>query len=113
MSDEIQNAIIESARIEIERGGILDVWVFLDFGNRSQGFGGWALYLDKSCAHHKIAGVAGHHIFRIMQIAGASSWEGIVGKSVRCIATTEKIIALGHIIKDEWYYPEREFENAR
>ena len=46
MSEE-RNAVIESARLEIERG-LLTAWLMLDYGGAGQGFGGWCERLAKT-----------------------------------------------------------------
>jgi len=108
---EQKNAVITSARIEIERG-VLTMWLSLDYGTGSQqGFGGYALYLPKSYRHsNKQSNFAGHFIYRVLTIAGVKSFDDLVGKSIRVKADFDKVHAIGHIIKDEWY-PIDETEN--
>lgn len=50
----IKNAIINNAKIHFENGGILTVWLGLDYGGSGQGFGGYSLHLPKSYKHYKI-----------------------------------------------------------
>lgn len=113
---EIQNAVIESVRITIERGFILDSWLMLDYGGAGQGFGGWGLYLGKTATHHKVESVAGHFIYRCMEIAGVESWAEMKGRTIRAKTTGGwggKIIAIGHIIKDDWFNPQKDFDALR
>lgn len=105
----VQNAIIESAAINIERGGILDVSLQLCLEGGSQSFGGWSLYLDRSFANHKMEGIAGHHIFRVMKIAGVEHWDKLKGKSIRVRGDSNKLDAIGHIVKDDWFCPKEEY----
>ncbi len=107
---EIKNAVIESATITIGDRGFLDCWLQLDYGGIGQGFGGYALYLPKSFSHHKMESVAGHHIFRIMEIAGAESWDELEGKTIRVKTTWTKAIAIGHIVKDDWFCPSDDYK---
>lgn len=107
---EIKNAIIESARITTGESGFLDVWIQLDFGAVGQGFGGYALYLPKSFANHKLQSVAGHHIFRIMEVAGVETWDAVKGKSIRARCNWSRIEAIGHIVKDDWFCPEQDYK---
>lgn len=111
----IQNAIIESASITSEDHGLLSAWVHLDYGGSHQGFGGYTLYLPNNFKHHaKDAGYAGHFIFRTMQVAGVGKWENLKGKTVRVKLTQEglggRIIAIGHIVNDDWFCPEEDFK---
>lgn len=107
------NAQIESASIKIERGFILSAWITLNYGGIGQNFGGYALMLDKTSAHHESAkkfNCAGIFILRILEIAGVESWEELKGKTIRVRKTDEwgSIISIGHIIKDDWFNPEEE-----
>lgn len=110
---EIKNAVIESADITTRDRGFLDCWLTLDYGGSGQGFGGWTLYLPKSWKHHKVESVAGHHIFRIMEIAGVEKWDQLVGKTIRVKANHSKIHAIGHIVKHDWYCPEDDFKRVK
>jgi len=101
----IQNAVIESATITKGDRGFLDCWLGLDYGGSGQGFGGYALYLPKSFDNHKLESVAGHHIFRILEIAGVDSFDQLKGKTIRTRGTYSKIEAIGHIVKDDWFCP--------
>jgi len=106
---EIKNAIIENVRITND--GILSVWLDLNYGNSSQGFGGYSLYLPKSNKHHSIKSVAGHFIWRIMEIAGVTEWRELLGKPIRVKSEYTKVHAIGHIINDDWFDPSSDFEN--
>jgi len=111
----IKNAIITGTTLSNEDHGLLSAWLYLDFGGSGQGFGGYALYLPKNFKHHsKDAGFAGHFIFRCLQIADVSKWEDLKGKTIRVKHDVEglggKIIATGHIIKDDWFNPSEDFK---
>lgn len=106
---EIKNAIIESAKIDIGDRGYLDVWLTLDYGGSGQGFGGYAIYLPKSFKHHKLESVAGHHLFRIMEIAGVEQWDKLKGKTVRARVVNGLVEAIGHIVKDDWFCPKDDY----
>jgi hypothetical protein len=111
MSDlEPKNAIIESAKLSKGDRGFLDCWLYLDYGGAGQGFGGYALYLPKSWDHHKLESVAGHHIFRILEIAGVEDWDQLKGKSIRVKAQHGGVKAIGHIIKEDWFCPEQDYK---
>jgi len=109
---EIKNAVITSASISKADRNLLDAWLYLEYESGGQGFGGYALYLPKDFTHHKDGGnIAGHFIFRCMEVAGVDTWEQLRGKTIRVKATRSKVHAIGHIIKDDWFSPEIDFKN--
>lgn len=107
-----RNAIIESATITSDDHGLLTSWLMLDYGGSGQGFGGYGLYLPKSFKHHSLLSHAGHWIWRIMEIADVTKWDDLQGKTIRVRQTNNygRIIAIGHIIKNMWFDPEKEFD---
>lgn len=107
---EIHNAIVKSASLDDAERGFLTGWFQLDYGNREQGFGGHCLYLPKGFTHHEIASFAGHFIWRSMEICGVSCWKDIPGKSVRVRVEKGLAVAIGHIIKDDWFFPAHDFD---
>jgi len=111
--NEIKNAIIESVSLTIEDHGLLTAWVHLDYGGSVQGFGGYALYLPKDFKHGKInSGFAGHFIFRCLEISGAYEWKEITGKTVRVEIENGIVSAIGHIVKNDWFCPAKDFKTT-
>jgi hypothetical protein len=108
---ETRNAVIEGAQITNDAHGVLSAWLFLDYGDCSQGFGGHALYLPKSFLHHKLNSLAGHFIWRVMEIASVTEWDKLKGKTIRVRVRDDdgSIDAIGHIIKEDWFCPREEF----
>lgn len=111
MEAEIKNAIIEDVTIDTGDRGLLTVWLYLNYGGTSQGFGGFALYLPKDFTHYTNKGdFAGHFIFRCMEIAGVGQWKDMKGKTVRAKSTHGSVEEIGHIVKDDWFNPSKDFE---
>lgn len=111
MSDlETKNAVITGASITNDDHGLLSAWVSLDYGGAGQGFGGYSLYLPKSFKHARNqANYAGHFIWRVMEVAGVSEWAQLKGKAVRVKANHSGVAELGHIVKNDWFNPTKEF----
>jgi hypothetical protein len=108
MSVEIKNAVIQRAYFDTERG--LSAWLDLDYGGSGQGFGGYLLYAPKGWKAHESKGnYAGHFIYRCLQIADVSDWSKLPGRTVRVKAEHSKVHAIGHIIKDDWFDPSKDF----
>jgi hypothetical protein len=114
----IKNAVISSASITTADRGLLDAWLNLDYGGSGQGFGGFALYLPKSWTHYSLLSPAGHFIFRVMEIAGVDKWENLKGKTIRVKTDSDRdfdgsIVAIGHIVKDDWFNPSEDFAEVK
>jgi len=107
-----QNAVITSARLTKSEKGILSMWLMLDYGGSAQGFGGYVLYIPQDYKFHNIHGFAGHWIWRCLEIAGVEDFSELTGRTVRVRLDKSygKIIAIGHIIKDDWFDPSKELE---
>ncbi len=109
---EIKNAVIKAVKFDTERG--LSAWLTLDYGGSGQGFGGFLLYAPKDWAGHNHGGnFAGHFIYRCLEIGGVDDWAKLVGKTIRVRSDRAGlgglIVAIGHIIKDDWFNPREEF----
>lgn len=109
---ETRNAIIEEATITNDDHGCLSAWLHLKYDGGGQGFGGYALYLPATCTHHKLLSHAGHFIWRVMEIADVSEWSKLKGKAIRVRCCHTSVEAIGHIIKEDWFYPRRDFKET-
>jgi hypothetical protein len=111
MEPEMRNAIIESTMLGIEDHGILTALILLDFGGSGQGFGGYALDTYNIEKGERVPSPGcGFFIQRVLEVVGVERWEELPHKHVRVIADGGKVHAIGHIIKNKWFYPEKEFK---
>ncbi len=118
MEEIIKNAVITGVEITNDDHGLLSAWIYLDCGGSSQGFGGYVLYLPKDFKHAtNQKNYCGHFIWRVMEIAGVTEWSRLPGKCVRVRGGGKyggaEIEAIGHIIKDDWFWPKDEFEKMK
>lgn len=111
----IQNAIVERVSLDDSDRQILSAWLHLQYDGSGQGFGGYSLYLPSSFKNTGGPNYCGHFIWRCMQIAGVSAWQDIPGKTIRVKQDSPfgSIIAIGHIVKEDWFDPKAEFELLR
>jgi hypothetical protein len=104
--------VITAAYFDTERG--LSAWLSLDYGGSGQGFGGYMLYVPKDWSHHGgQANYCGHFIYRCLEIGDATDWAKLVGRTVRVKSEHSKVHAIGHIVKDDWFDPSKEFEELK
>ena len=105
----IRNAKITNTLITNDAHGSLSIFIFLDFGDFQQGFGGWSLYSpnleDETKEPVNNENYTGHVIWRILKIADCRSWEKLIGKNVRAMIEGSYITKIGHILQDEWFDP--------
>lgn len=111
---ETRNALIESASLNMS-DGFLTVWLTLDYGGTGQGFGGYILYAPRDWKHHNPSGpnYAGHFIARVMEIADVRDWDRVAGKTIRVRGNHGGVQAIGHIVKDDWFAPQADFEKMQ
>ena len=93
------NAVIIKTRIEIEDDGIITAELMVRYAGGVQSFGGWNIEGQPKWLR------------RVIDTVGVMGWNDLVGKNLRVRGTFEKISAIGHIIEDRWFEPEKEFEN--
>lgn len=112
----IENALVTSARIELNDHGILDVWLLLERHNCSQGFGGYHLgaHVFKPSQAREVFqktkhNYCGHQLIRIMQVCGVLEFSACVGRAIRIGVQDRLIKEIGHITRDDWYNPTMDF----
>lgn len=105
---ETKNAVITCAEIFIEDHGILTAFLYLDYGGESQGFGGYGL--QSNSWPNDTPNRAGMFIRRTLEVVGVDNWKNLPGKTIRVKADHTKVHSIGHIIKDNWFTPQEEFE---
>lgn len=106
----IKNAVITAATISNEDYGCLSVWLTLDYGGTGQGFGGFNLGNKTLKEFSKEGGNAcGWFLNRCMAVADVTKWDDMVGKTIRVSSSHEKVDAIGHILKDDWFNPSKDF----
>ena len=102
----VRNAIIESAEIFHDENASLTIWIKLHYGdNVSQGFGWRNLYqIGKATC------LAGHFIWRMMEVAQVREWKHLPGRTVRVKCDHLQVIGVGHIVNEDWFIPKEDFE---
>ena len=107
-----QNAIIADATLGMDDRGFLTAWLRLDYDGFVQGFGGFSLYSSKPSEYYQLASLAGHFIYRVLEIADVHEWSELKGKTIRMKASHVRVEAIGHIINDSWFNPGDEFKSG-
>jgi hypothetical protein len=95
----IRNAIVESTHLGKEDHGIVTCQLHLSYGSSNQSFGGHSLMYEKY-------GIA--YINAILETLNVNKWENLPGTHLRVKSTSQKIVAIGHIINDTWFNPEED-----
>lgn len=100
-TEKIENAVIESFNIFIERGALTSFLNIRLSDSAAQSFGGF--YLDRTMALW---------IRSILRIAGVDDINDLAGKSIRIkYKDDSSIMAIGHFLNDDWFDPKKEFED--
>jgi hypothetical protein len=100
---ETQNAIITRVELEGERG--LSAWIDLDYGGMCQSFGGYMLLGGNK-------NYCGTFIRRCLDVGGVMEWSKLVGKTVRVKRDQGLAVAIGHIVKDDWFEPRKDLQQT-
>lgn len=111
---EIVNARIDSTTLGLEGHGIMSAMIGLDYGGYHQGFGGYGM--DEPVKdgtgkflHRRGTAFGCEFIRRVLEVVGVETWEQLKGKHVRVrrmAGCNGAIVAIGNILKDEWFSPD-------
>lgn len=99
------NAKIDHTRLGFEDHGIFTFLIYLEYGVSGQGAGMWSL--DQK------TGQGMQIIPKILKALEIDNWEDLKGSIIRVKREDKlngKVIALGHIIKDQWVDFDVEFK---
>lgn len=105
--DEIINAIITGTKLGIEDHGMMTCMITCEGDHWGQGFGGYGLAVYDKAKDKEIGTAYGmEFVMRILEAVGVENWEDLKGTHVRIDKTHTKVLGIGHILKDQWFYPE-------
>lgn len=111
MTTEIKNAIIERTMLGKEDHGIMTAFLYLNFGGAGQGFGGYALDEFNQLLNKRVGMAYGmKFLIRILEVLEVEKWESLPGQHLRVDAEWGRIHGIGHILKNNWFYPDKEKE---
>ena len=100
---QIKNAEITETMLGLEGHGIFSFMIYLGFNKHSsQGFGGWVLGpgTDK-------------FIKEVLKVVGVEKWEDLKGKAVRAAEEDGRLIGIGNLFEEQWFYPKDFFEKLK
>lgn len=111
---EVRNAVIQSTMLGVEDHGILTCMIHTSSGVVGQGFGGWAFDAWNERAKRREGTAWGmHFVGLLLSTLEVGSWEKLPGTPCRVRATHNKIVAIGHFIRDRWFEPEKDLAFLR
>jgi hypothetical protein len=103
---EEKNARITGVSFGYEDHGILTCTVGLDYGGSGQSFGGYALDTYDKEKKKRIGTAFGtQFILEILRVLDIRTWEKLPGVVIRVRASHNKVHAIGHALKDQWFTP--------
>lgn len=115
--ESVENGIIKSVSLSNEDHGCLSGWLFLEFGCGGCGFGGYSIGKADGGNLASPGNYAAEWIVRCINVVIGrwGKWEDLPGQPVRVLSegTGGQIVAIGHFLKDEWFCPRVEFEQAK
>ena len=110
--EKIENAIIDFGWISIEHG-VLTATLQLRRGKGTiMSFGGFSLYHPEReflNTNKPEPNYTGHFIYQVLRVVGVEAWDDLKCKAVRIAEDGGRVVGLGNMIKEEWFFPERDF----
>ena len=104
---KIVNAKIIDTMLGFEDHNIFTFMLTFEMDGTGQGYGGYALDKWDEIRHKRIGSKLGTEaVMRILKTVGVDKWERLKGQYVRLQYGDQgsgKIVAVGHIIKDQWF----------
>ena len=111
---KILNAVVERAKLYFEEHGCLCLDLTVKHAGGYQAFGGVNLGSRFQKAYKPDGGdCAFWYIKRVFDICGVDNLNEIPGKTIRVRLEDERIEAIGHIIKEDWFSPKNDFKWER
>jgi len=114
----IINATIRGTQLGFEDHGCLTSWLHLDLESSSQSFGGYIMDTYDEKAKRRVGHEFGAAwILGVLETLGVDSWEKLTGTNLRVVRENKdwgaKIIGVGHIVKNQWFVPEKVVEEMQ
>lgn len=106
---EIKNAIIEKVEISINSLDCLNIWLYLNYGNCEQGFGGEYNLFIPAIDRKASLSYLGYFMWKVMKITGVMNWDDVVGSYIRVKCDYNEVYAIGQFLMDDWFEPKIEF----
>lgn len=105
---EIKNATITHTSLGRESHNIFTCSITLDYGGSGQGFGGYAFDTYDTTLEKRVGSAYGMiFIMTLLETLELNSWEDLKGSHVRADASMNKVLRIGHFLKDKWFDPEQ------
>ena len=109
--EKIENAKITSVTLSMADHGCLVFGLVLEGEYGGVIFGGWSIghgYLGADVFEGSPKGI--ECLMRIMDTIGVDRWEDLKGQYCRAKFKDQRVYAIGNIIKDKWFEPEKFFK---
>lgn len=106
MSDkpEIFNGKIVRTHLGFEDHGILTAMITIDRGGCQQGLGGFGFgYNDSKTKKFVPSSNCAFFIKRVLDTLQLQKWEDLEGALIRVERSDGLLVAIGHIIDDQWF----------
>lgn len=109
---QCENAIISSTVLGTKDSPVFSALLYLDYGSGCQSFGGYSLDTPSNPKTFCRVGTAWgmEFIARVLKTLDVTSWEKLKGCHIRADHSDRFVFGIGHIIKDQWFYPETDLE---